>query len=81
MTTCFICTHPSTPDKPYPYDSMRWFESTGKLCSDHIEKLKAMKPPAEKYVLKQEKPFVPPVIQKPMRDWNEREPNDGSLIE
>lgn len=79
MTTCFVCLHPS-PDKPYPYDSLRWFESLKKLCPDHIEKLKAMKPPAEKYVLKKET-FVPPVSHKSERNWTEREPNDGSLIE
>lgn len=78
MTTCFVCAHPS-PDKPYPYDSLKWFESLDKLCADHIEKLKAMKAPAEKYVLKTE-PFVPKqVVVK--RDYTEREPNDGSLIE
>lgn len=87
--TCFPCTHPAR-ERDYDYYSMKWFESLDKLCDACKKVLSAMKPPAERYVLKNKMPLAPPSVTKKVwmppitvapKERTEREPNNGELME
>lgn len=64
---------------------LKYLLDAGALCEAHaseaVVRLKSMKKEPSKYVLKQKETFVPSVIQKAERNWTEREPNKGELIE
>lgn len=77
---CFPCSH--TSEKPYDYHALAMFAHWDKLCDACLEKLKATKPPAEKYILKAQTPvsqqstpikqWTPKQIEVP-KDYTERE--------
>lgn len=65
---CFACTHPND----YEYDSLRWMNSVDQLCDKHIKEFEGMAPPKKPSNLFI-KPFIPPIIKVPAKNFQERE--------
>lgn len=68
--TCYACKYKAD----YGYDSLKWMSENNAICDKHEAEYRAMKAPDEKvYKLK---PFLPPVPQKTVKNFQDREPGE-----
>jgi hypothetical protein len=75
---CFPCRHEGS----YDYVSMKYFVEERLICETHKAMFDKMTPPKEEprpYVLTP-KVWVPKPVEA-KKDFHEREPNDGELME
>lgn len=83
MNPCYLCGKPGS----WPLSTLKYVLGSGlPLCGSHKAKLeldlKDYKEKTEEPVLKtMTKPFIPPIPKEPIKNFQDREPNDGSLME
>ena len=74
---CYLCDHPGNG---WEVSALKWILNNMKLCQKHTnqitEKLKDQKEEVVEPVIEKPKSFLPPIPEKPFKDYTDREPGE-----